>query len=84
MLYGRGLEAYRAHIVENSRWLQEEMKINSVHDYFNKDRWRSRKHLLFVFHDELFECITENYKVDVFRDTFSNIILEAHKRLMEY
>lgn len=83
-LYGKGLEWYSAHIIENSRWIQEEMKINSVHDYFEKERWKNRKHLIFVFHDELFECITESYKVEVIRDTFTNVVHEAVKRLMEY
>lgn len=79
-LYGKGLEWYEAHIIENSRWIQEEMKIESDQKHFNEELWKRRKHLLFVFHDEIFECITESYKVEVIRDSFANVVLEAQKR----
>ena len=82
-LWNKGLEGYQAHIIENSRWIQEERKINSVHAYYNEDRWKDKKHFIFTFHDELFECITESYKIEVFRDSFLNVIKEAQRRIME-
>ncbi len=52
--------------------------------HFSEERWKKKQHLLFVFHDEIFECITENYKVEVRRDTFMNVVLEAQRRLVAH
>lgn len=82
-LWGKGLEHYKAHIVANSLWIKEEMRVNRVHEYFNEDRWMKKKHYLLTFHDELFECIAEGFNIEVYRDTFSNIINLAQKRMME-
>ena len=58
-LYGRGLDAYRAHEVINSRWLAAEQAINSVHHWYRPEAWTTRKHYLLAFHDECFECLAE-------------------------
>ena len=65
-LFEHGLEAYEAHYVENSSWIKDESKINSVHNCYNQSSWDKRKHYIFTFHDEIFECIADSYTVDVF------------------
>lgn len=82
-LWGKGLVPYGAHIIENSEWLKHEMEINSVHSYYNKERWARKKHIVLLFHDELFECITEEYKIEIIRDSFFNVIKEAQNRIMK-
>lgn len=81
-LWGKGLVPYGAHIIENSEWLKHEMKISSVHSYYNEESWDVKKHIVLLFHDELFECITEDYKIEVIRDSFNNVLKEAQNRLM--
>jgi hypothetical protein len=61
----RGLEYYKAHVIENSAWITEIMAINSVHLRYNPDNWKSSKHYLFAFHDDTFECIASDVKVSV-------------------
>ncbi len=70
-LYGRGLAAYRAHIVANSRWVQELQKINSVHSQYDPARWVARRHYLLAFHDETFESVAEGVEIEVKRTSLA-------------
>lgn len=63
-LNGRGLEAYRAQRVVNSRWLKELERINSVHPMYRAENWRNLTHFVFWFHDSTFECVARSYKVE--------------------
>lgn len=80
-LYDHGLECYSAHEIINSNWLSEQEKINSVHPNYQHALWENYKHYIFTFHDEMFECIARDYKVDVFRGGISSVFAEATKRL---
>jgi len=82
-LWGKGLEYYSAHQILNSNWIEQEMKTNSIHPYFNKDRWEERKHYMLLFHDEIFECIASGYRIEVFQETLSNVFQEAQRRVFE-
>lgn len=79
-----GLEAYRAHTVENSSWIKTQKKINSVHSNYNQEHWNKRKHYIFTFHDEIFECIADGYVVDVFSGRIQAVYEEASRRLFCY
>jgi len=76
-----GLERYEAHIIENSSWLEEQVRINSIHRYFNQASWDGYKHYLFTFHDEMFECLAKGYRVDVFKGSISAVFEVASIRL---
>src|ERR1700736_434013 len=56
-LYGKGLEVYAAHRIENSSWMAELKTIHKVHPYYSESRWSKYIHYLFFFHDEIFEII---------------------------
>lgn len=47
-LNGKGLEAYGAQRVINSRWLKEVEKINSVHHMYRPESWRDLHHFIFT------------------------------------
>lgn len=66
-LDGRGLEAYSAQRVVNSRWLKELETINSVHDCYRPESWRDLTHFVFWFHDSTFECLARSFTVEVHR-----------------
>jgi hypothetical protein len=82
-LSGRGLGGYSAHIVANSRWLAELQRINSVHSNYDPSSWRDDKHYLLLFHDEIFECIATDYKIELIHGTFRQAMEIATARLFE-
>jgi hypothetical protein len=80
-LYSKGLQIYSAHIVENSTWIEELKTIHKAHPYYSDTRWTNRKHFLLFFHDEIFEIIAEDYKIEVFNSTFHDLAIEIASRL---
>jgi hypothetical protein len=61
-LYGRGLQFYQAHIVRNSAWVAELNAIRSAH---SGNRGPSDEtHFLFAFHDDTFEAIADEVRVE--------------------
>lgn len=82
-LWTKGLEGYEAHIIENSTWIQELKSIHKVHPYFNEENWANKKHFCFLFHDEIFEVIAKDFKIETFNTTFeklaSKIVLKMNK-----
>jgi len=80
-LYDKGLQVYSAHIIENSSWIKEIKTIHKVHPHYSDTRWANYKHFLLFFHDEIFEIIAEDYKVEVFNCTFRDIAIEISNRL---
>jgi hypothetical protein len=80
-LYEKGLELYGAHIVHNSRWIQELQRINSVHGGYNPAAWLDIQHYLFLFHDETFECVARSYRVETHQTGFSDLLKELAIRL---
>ena len=80
-LYGKGLDSCSAQIVRSSKWLKELEDINKVHERYDGDRWRSLIHFVFWFHDSTFECIAENYKVEVFHETLAQLLGRVSDRM---
>jgi hypothetical protein len=73
-LNGKGLEAYGAQRVVNSRWLKELETINSVHGGYNPEYWRKLNHFVFWFHDSTFECVARSYAVETFRTNMRTLL----------
>jgi hypothetical protein len=82
-LYGKGLAGYEAMTVENSNWLKELEKINSVHDAYNPESWRRLKHYILPFHDSTFECVARGFKVETFLLPVSDLLSDVCKRLVQ-
>jgi hypothetical protein len=80
-LWNKGLEAYAAHVIENSTWITELKNINKVHSYYNEERWKDRKHFTLLFHDEIFEVIATDYKIETFKTTFGQLAKEVARRM---
>jgi hypothetical protein len=68
-LYQFGLKHYSVHRIENSPWLQELERRNSIHPMHDRARFvRDKVHYVITFHDVTFECIvreSEGSKVSV-------------------
>lgn len=81
-LNGKGLEAYGAQRVVNSRWLKEVEKINSVHRMYRPESWRDLHHFIFWFHDSTFECLAQSYKVETHRLSMKELLALMVERLI--
>ena len=80
-LWNKGLKSYSAHIVENSTWINELKNINKVHPQYNEDKWNYKKHFILLFHDEIFEVIATEYKIETFKTTFGQLATEVARRM---
>jgi hypothetical protein len=81
-LNGRGREPYAAQRVVNSRWLKEIEAINSVHPLYQPEMWRDLRHFIFWFHDSVFECVAESFKVEICRIPMRDLLHQMVERLV--
>ena len=77
--YKQGLEW--AHIIENSKWVQEIKQIHKVHPYYDESRWTKLNHYLLLFKDEILEVIGTDFKVEVFRTSYERLGQQIIKRM---
>ncbi len=80
-LWNKGLDAYSAHQIENSTWIDELKKINKVHPRYNEDSWIALKHFALLFHDEILEVIARDYTIEIFNTTFAQLAGEVARRM---
>ena len=79
-LWEKGLEFYAAHIIENSSWISELKDIRNVrhnYHYHSDDKWKLQKHFVLLFHDEIFEAIATDYKVEILNTTFRQLAVKV-------
>jgi hypothetical protein len=75
------LESYAAHIIENSTWISEIKRIHNIHPYFSETTWKEKKHFSLLFHDEIFEVIATDFRIERHRMTFEEMGIEVVKRM---
>jgi hypothetical protein len=56
-LHGKGLADYQAHEVFNSAWIEERIRVNSVHPQHSDAPFRQLHHYVLLFHDEMLEVL---------------------------
>jgi hypothetical protein len=81
-LNGKGLRSYQAMQVANSPWIRELKQINSVHPYFDPDRWQSYRHYLFGFHDTTFECVALSFETWTEKNSASGALINVVNKHM--
>ena len=64
-LAGRGLERYGVFRVEDSSWIRQLERMNSVHALHNPERFSRLVHFVFSFHDSTFECVADDVEIAV-------------------
>ena len=62
-LWDKGLKAYGAFQVENSPLIASIEKINSVHRFYNPERYQDLRHFVFTFQDSTFECVAMSFQI---------------------
>ncbi|HEY9685241.1 MAG TPA: hypothetical protein V6C86_26945 [Oculatellaceae cyanobacterium] len=81
-LFGKGLESHVAQRVVNSTWLKEMETTDSVHPYHNHQRWLTKEHFIFSFHDSTFECVAESFKVELYRTSLHQLLQHVCSRFL--
>lgn len=73
-LYGKGLEFYCAHEVEDSSWLNDLRAVHTVHNQYDPTRWNSVKHYVLCFHDDMLEVLAQSYVAEKRAGTVKEIL----------
>ncbi|MFC5048421.1 hypothetical protein ACFSTE_13780 [Aquimarina hainanensis] len=81
-LYGKGLELYAPLQIINSSWVKEIKEINSIHTNHNPENWKNAKHFFFGFHDNVFECIADSFKVELHQTSFKKLMQLVCQKLV--
>lgn len=72
----KGLKPYGAFEVINSEWIQLLEKMNSVHHRHDRERFlKGKRHFIITFHDSVFECIAQNYDVNLMPGSVKNLLV---------
>jgi len=62
--YGKlGMESYAFYELKDSDLLKSMEEIDKVHPYYNPNKWKTFKHYIITFHDNMFECIALDFEV---------------------
>ena len=73
-LHGKGLAGYRAHEVVNSGWIEEAIKVNSVHPHHSDAAFRQLHHYALLFHDEMLEALARGIESRLVTGTMGTIL----------
>lgn len=73
-LHGKGLGSYRAHEVFNSGWIEERIKVNSVHPQHSDVPFRRLHHYALLFHDEMLEVLGRGIEFRLVSGTMRGIL----------
>jgi hypothetical protein len=82
-LNGKGLRRYSALRVRNSPWIKELEAINSMHEGYRSESWRSLNHYIFGFHDCTFECVAESFLVEARATTIPEVLTQICGKLAQ-
>jgi hypothetical protein len=80
-LYSRGLGSYGVYEIQNSSWLRQLEIMNRVHHNHRPETFEKYKHFIFTFHDSMFECIAQSFKIDIHSGSLESCLTEMQKRL---
>jgi hypothetical protein len=82
-LHGKGLGGYRAHEVVNSGWIEEAIKVNSVHPHHSDAPFRQLHHYALLFHDEMLEALARGIESRLVTGTMGTILGDLAGSLIE-
>ena len=80
-LESRGLHPYGAFEIEDSSWVRQLERMNSVHPYHKADNFERLKHFVFAFHDSTFECVAEGFKSSEHEGSLEHLLPLMQSRL---
>ena len=80
-LANRGLYPYGAFEVQDSSWIRQLERMNSVHPRHRGDWLQRLRHFVFAFHDSTFECVAQGFTISNYRGSWEGLLSEMHRRL---
>jgi hypothetical protein len=80
-LTSRGLRPYGAFQIENSSWVRQLERMNSVHSFHKAESFERLKHFIFAFHDSTFECVAEGFTVSKHEGSLESLLPVMQGRL---
>lgn len=82
-LHGKGLASYGAHEVLNSAWIEEAIRVNSVHPHHSDSPFRQLRHYALLFHDEMLEALALGIESRLVIGTMRGILGDLTASLIE-
>ena len=73
-LHGKGLAGYRAHEVVNSAWIEDAIRVNSVHPRHSDAPFRRLRHYALLFHDEMLEALARGIESRLVTGTMGAVL----------
>ncbi|KMQ67375.1 hypothetical protein ACM39_13100 [Chryseobacterium sp. FH2] len=58
-----GLQSYSFYELRNSDLIKSLQEIENVHSEYNPERWKKYKHFILTFHDNMFECVAQDFEI---------------------
>jgi hypothetical protein len=79
----RGLTPYGAYEVKNSSWIRQLEQMNSVHQHHEPEKFWQRRHLIFSFHDSVFECVSDGFAIETGFGSMKTILSKMAEKLWD-
>ena len=58
-----GIRSFSFYELNNSNLIRELEGIDKMHPYYDAKKWRTYKHYVLTFHDNMFECIAKDFEI---------------------
>jgi hypothetical protein len=82
-LHGKGLAGCRAHEVVNSAWIEDAIRVNSVHPNHSDAPFRELHHYVLLFHDETLEVLAHGIEAQLTQGTMRAILTSLTGSLID-
>jgi len=80
-LESRGLKPYGVFEIKNSSWIRRLERMNSAHPFHRPKMFWRKRHLIFAFHDNTFECVCDGFDVRTAQGAIKSVVPEMIKLL---
>ncbi|SFB86217.1 hypothetical protein SAMN05421780_101798 [Flexibacter flexilis DSM 6793] len=58
-----GMKSYSFYELRNSDLIKSLQDIEKIHPNYNPEKWKMYKHYILTFHDNMFECIAQDFEI---------------------
>lgn len=58
-----GMKSYSFYELKNSDFIKSLETIEKIHPYYDSTKWEKYKHYILTFHDNMFECIAQDFEI---------------------
>jgi hypothetical protein len=75
-----GMRSYSFYEMRDSDLIKSLQEIQKVHPFYNAESWKTCKHYILTFHDNMFECIADYFEI---RETNTSLYNQVSTLLNE-